>query len=130
MGSQSTSDPNFIIKNGHNEYTFVCTANSAKQQLLFDDMSRIYGVSSKFYNFQVEQKDHATPYVNGTRSAGKVYDNSGYGYNGAVSGNCQIKSDTVAGKHSIYSPAGANYVERQNFPVEGFNADQQFTINA
>lgn len=79
---------------------------------------------------QLEAKDHATPYINGARSVGKVYDNSGYGNNGTVTGNCQIKSDSAAGKHSIYSPAGANYVERQNFPVAGFNTDQQFTINA
>ena len=60
----------------------------------------------------------------------KCYDCSGYGYNGTISGNIQLSSDSAAGKHSIYSPAGANYVERQNFPVAGFNADQQFTINA
>ena len=60
----------------------------------------------------------------------KCYDCSGYGYNGTISGNIQLSSDSAAGKHSIYSPAGDNYVERQNFPVAGFNADQQFTINA
>lgn len=60
----------------------------------------------------------------------KCYDCSGYGYNGTISGNIQLSSDSAAGKHSIYSPAGANYVERQNFPIAGFNADQQFTINA
>lgn len=68
LGSQSTADPNFIIKNGHNTYTFVCTANSAKATLLFDDMQRIYNVSSVFKNFQVEQKDHATPYTPNTRN--------------------------------------------------------------
>ena len=72
------------------------------------------------YNFEDEE-------IETTR---KVYDSSGYGYNGTISGNIQLSSDSAAGKHSIYSPAGANYVERQNFPVGGFNADQQFTINA
>ena len=114
MGSQSASDPNFIIKNGHNEYTFVCTANSAKQQLLFDDMSRIYGVSSKFYNFQVEQKDHATPYVNGTRSVGKVYDNSGYGNNGTVTGSPQITSNTGIGLHSCWFDGQDTAVQTPN----------------
>lgn len=72
--------------------------------------------------------DKATDFIDSDLS--KIYDNSGYGYNGAVAGNIQLSSDSAAGKHSIYSPAGANYVERQNFPVAGFNADQQFTINA
>lgn len=114
MGSQLTSDPNFIIKNGHNEYTFICTANSAKQQLLFDDMSRIYGVSSRFYNFQVEQKDHATPYVNGTRSVGKVYDNSGYGNNGTVTGSPQITSNTGIGLHSCWFDGQDTAVQTPN----------------
>ena len=98
--------------------------------MLADGATAAHRIEFYIADIQLEQKDHATPYVHGTRSAGKVYDNSGYGYNGTVTGNCQIKSDSAAGKHSIYSPAGANYVERQNFPVGGFNADQQFTINA
>ncbi len=72
--------------------------------------------------------DKATDFIDSDLS--KIYDNSGYGNNGTVNGNIQLSSDSAAGKHSIYSPAGANYVERQNFPVGGFNADQQFTINA
>lgn len=72
--------------------------------------------------------DKATDFIDSDLS--KIYDNSGYGNNGTVNGNIQLSSDSAAGKHSIYSPAGANYVERQNFPVAGFNADQQFTINA
>ena len=72
--------------------------------------------------------DKATDFIDSDLS--KIYDNSGYGYNGTISGNIQLSSDSAAGKHSIYSPAGDNYVERQNFPAAGFNADQQFTINA
>lgn len=78
----------------------------------------------------MEIKDHATPYVNGTRSGELAYDSSGYGNNGTVNGNIQISSDSISGQHSVYSPAGANYIEKQGFPVGGFNADQQFTINA
>ena len=97
--------------------------------MLADGSATAHRIEFYITDIQLEEKDHATPYVNGARSTGKVYDNSGYGYNGTVTGNCLIKSDSTIGKHSIYSPAGANYVERQNFPVGGFNADQQFTIN-
>lgn len=52
-------------------------------------------------DFQLEIKDHATPYVNGTRAAGKIFDCSGYGYNGIQQGEgIQIVSDSACGKYS------------------------------
>lgn len=110
--------------------TKTFTTNSEETTLYFCAYSANLNEKFAFNGWQIEENNHATPYVNGARSAGKVYDSSGYGNNGTVTGNCQIKSDSAAGKYSIYSPAGANYVERQNFPVRGLNADQQFTINA
>ena len=56
-----------------------------------------------FDNIQVEEKDHSTPYVNGTRQPGLIYDSSGYGYNGTqvnLGGNIQIVDDTCSGLHS------------------------------
>lgn len=41
-------------------------------------------------DIQIEVKDHATPYVNGTRGAGLLYDCSGYGRNGIPVNNPQI----------------------------------------
>ena len=110
--------------------TAQSTSSNYLLYMLADGSATAHRIEFYITDIQLEEKDYATPYVNGTRSTGKVYDNSGYGNNGTVIGSCQIKSDSAAGKHSIYSPAGANYVERQNFPVAGFNADQQFTINA
>lgn len=56
----------------------------------------------EFYmaDIQTEQKDHATPYVNGTRPNGLIYDNSGYGYNGTQNGNLQILEDSPSGEKS------------------------------
>lgn len=56
---------------------------------------------------QIEIKDHATPYVSGTRSVGTVYDNSGYGYNGTAfpdgtTGNLPITTNSGIGKYSMY----------------------------
>lgn len=52
---------------------------------------------------QLEQKDHATPFVNGTRPNGLIYDNSGYGYNGTINGNLPIYKDSscASGNHYI-----------------------------
>ena len=79
---------------------------------------------------KVEYGSTTTPFDGYKEVVNTIYDNSGYGYNGTVAGKPQIISDSTIGKHSMYSPSGANYVERQNFPVAGFNTDQQFTINA
>lgn len=50
---------------------------------------------------QLEAKDHATPFVNGTRAAGLIYDSSGYGYNGAPINNPQIIKDSGCGMHCV-----------------------------
>ena len=49
---------------------------------------------------QIELKDHATPYVNGTRTNGLIYDSSGYGYNGTQNGSLQILGDSACGEYS------------------------------
>lgn len=77
---------------------------------------------------KVEYGSTITPF-DGYKEGNTIYDNSGYGYNGTIAGKPQITSDSAIGNHSIYSPSGANYIEKQGFPVGGFNADQQFTIN-
>lgn len=90
-----------INKNGKATITF--TAWNTASSLTFDDGSRNNTTVVLLRNFQLEAKDHATPYVNGTRSAGKVYDNSGYGYNGTVNGDLPIYNDSSCGvgKHCI-----------------------------
>ena len=110
--------------------TAQSTSSNYLLYMLADGSATAHRIEFYITDIQLEEKDHATPYVNGTRSTGKVYDSSGYGYNGTICGNIKPSSDSAVGKHSIYSPAGANYVEKQNFPIGGFNADQQFTINA
>ena len=59
---------------------------------------------------QLEKKDHATPYVNGTRSAGKVYDNSGYGYNSTTTSNITITEDSKSGLRCANFNGSSSYV--------------------
>ncbi len=76
---------------------------------------------------QLEQKDHATPYVNETRNAGKVYDNSGHGYNGTVTGFPRIDSTTSSGQHSIYFPASNVYIKLPVLNYSGFANSYTFS---
>lgn len=53
------------IKNGLNAITF--TLDGTETRCFFDDKANKTGVSYYMYDFQLEAKDHATLYVNGTR---------------------------------------------------------------
>lgn len=66
---------------------------------------------------QIEVKDHATPYVNGTRSTGKVYDNSGYGNNGTVNNSLQVIPGGLSGAHYINLPLASTIT----YTSEAFN---------
>jgi len=53
-------------------------------------------------NWQLEKKDHATPFVNGTRND-IITDSSGYGNNGVLDVNCPVwKSDGKIGSGNTY----------------------------
>ena len=83
-------------------WTFTATSAQAGS---YGEMSIVYNDGQADYyvyycGFQIEAKDHATPYVNGTRSNGLIYDNSGYGNNGTINGNVEIVSDSACGEHS------------------------------
>lgn len=80
-----------------------------------------------FANLQSEYKDHATPYVNGTRQPGLIYDSSGYGYNGTPTGAIEIISGNVSGNHVINFPATSCYIKLPAFCMSGFANSYTFS---
>lgn len=64
---------------------------------------------------QLEQKEHVTPYILGTRPNGKVYDNSGYGYNGTQNGGLEISSNSASGNHSMKFSDFGQYIQTNLF---------------
>ena len=94
-------------------YVRVGTTNSTSDYWLFD-------------NIQVEAKDHATPYVNGTRPDSPIFDNSGYGNNGTINGNLQISTNTGTGKYSSIFNGDDNSVQTPN--LANLIHDGVFTI--
>lgn len=65
------------------------------------------GESFLFSNVQAEEKDHATPFTVGSRNDVKVYDCSGYGNDGTVTGSITADSDTARYDSSTKFPDSA-----------------------
>lgn len=83
--------------------TATFTTNNEETTLYFCAYTANANEKFVFNGWQIEEKDHATPYVNGTRGGELVYDSSGYGNNGTVVGDCQIISQTNNGIHSLFN---------------------------
>ena len=102
VGAQSGANNcgHFKIYNGFNTFTFTLpTGLNGATQIILDDnggSSNIRNNATKFYNVQLEAKDHATEYAgpNQTRTASTVYDSSGYNHNGSITGNLILSNNT------------------------------------
>lgn len=107
LGNLGDAQYLFSVYNGYNELTFtandnlVNTVTNRGTKLLIDDGGGAarYTITT-FSHCQLEKKDHATLYVNGTRAASTfISDSSGYGNNGTVwkydtNGNISITSNS------------------------------------
>ena len=119
IGGQNNVDLPFVIKEGYNAYTFTMNSFDAGAKKCFmDDTERsAWANKCRFYNWQLEKKDHATPYVNGTRAQGAVVDNSGYGYNGTINGNLTLANDsTIPSGTKSMKFASDSYLDIPVFP--------------
>ena len=69
MQGQSSSHHNFKIVDGYNEYTFQANSYiNGLSEILMDDTNRTgWESQAKFYNFQLEKRDHGTPYAESSR---------------------------------------------------------------
>lgn len=91
-------------------YTFEanCTGRIFNMNLIRNGTIWLAGMKVEFGNV-------ATPFTGYRSSGAYVYDNSGYGYNGTISGNLQITADSTAGQHAAVF--GSNiYIEPPRLP--------------
>ena len=97
IGAQSNTTLPFYIYNGLNTYTFVANATAAgKTSVMMDDNYRgAYPNQCVFSHFQLEKKDHATPYVKGNR-IGMLFNEAGYDEPISFQ-NLELTSDTISG---------------------------------
>ena len=100
IGSQANQTLTWRITPGYSSYTFVANSGNSywdKNTCFMDDLSgtaRNAVKSFKMWDWQIEKKDHATPFVIGTRNETIVHDCSGYQNNGVVSGNITLSVDS------------------------------------
>ena len=100
IGSQANQTLTWRITSGYSSYTFIANSGNSywdNNTCFMDDLSgtaRNAGKSFKMWDWQIEKKDHATPFVIGTRNETTVYDCSGYQNNGTVSGNITLSVDS------------------------------------
>ena len=115
VGAQASGNPQFKIQNGYNELTFVGTANTATTRILLDDSARTgWERKAKFYNFQIEKRDHATPYTKKSRVLPAPYNEAG-GTKAVYSTPIYLTTDSANGSLSWIND-GSRYI---NFPSRG-----------
>ena len=83
------------------EMTNTYTTTSIRLYLIaYGGSSTTDTISCEYTMPQVEAKDHVTPYTVSTRPYGYVYDSSGYGYSGTISGDVCMTTDSMCGQYS------------------------------
>ena len=102
MQYNGSVDPSQWPKNQWIYISGTGTVASDETGVYFCTYVNTAGEKRAFNGWQLEQKDHATPYVNGTRQPGLIYDNSGYGNNGTqvnLGSDLQIVSGSCSGNY-------------------------------
>lgn len=110
------------------ERTFTASANDAgtygEMSIVYNDNVTDYYVY--FSCFQIEEKDHATPFVIGTRT-GDVIDTSGYLNNGTITGQLVISNNTSRYKNSVHLLDSASSIKIGNLST--MIPEKIFTFN-
>ena len=121
-----TSSKKQYIGNGwyriYNTFTTSSTTNNV--QLYFFTYPN-KNITYYLGGVQLEKKDHLTPFVNGTRAQGQIYDCSGYGRNGTIGGAISMSANTSRYSNSTVFDGSTNNV-LSSFP--SYDTDVTFAI--
>ena len=78
--------------------------------------------------WQIEEKDHATPYTPNTRNETTVYDCSGYQNNGTISGSLSCSTNSSRYKISTVFDGISSKIINDSFPASIVSGTNSFTI--
>ena len=78
--------------------------------------------------WQIEEKDHPTPYTPSTRNETTVYDCSGYQNNGTISGSLSCSANSSRYKISTVFDGISSKIINDSFPASIVNGTNSFTI--
>lgn len=127
IGSQANQTLTWRITPGYSSYTFVANSGNSywdKNTCFMDDLSgtaRNAGKSFKMWDWQIEKKDHATPFVIGTRNETTVYDCSGYQNNGTASESLSYVLDSPRYKGCYYFNSTSKRITLPTINMAGFS---------
>lgn len=115
-------DGSYIInlQNGKNVLTFTAGADlmndieSHDSRLFFDDKTKTAGAVFYLTNFQLEERDHATPYASTIRKGLGIIDESGYNHPTELYNNCELTTDTNSGSFALHTTGLSGGVAHNN----------------
>lgn len=117
--------------NGFNEFTFIMPSglNGSTANIIFDDQGGTRTEQFTISHIQLEQKDHATGFVDygKTREADLIYDCSGYQNNATPIGALTASTDTAKYSASIAQKSG-QYIRSLGRPND-FLPHDAITVN-
>ena len=131
------------LKNGRNSLTFTAGADlmhdiNTYNRLFFDDKSpQTAGAVFYLSNFQLEERDHATPYTP-TNRAGILYNETGI-IQPSINNNIEFSANTAIGKYSLkcngntmikFMPAGNGENATASFWLKDYNLWGQMVVFA
>lgn len=115
LGSQGNTNLTWRLKPGYNTYTFTANGISwGTQRIFMDDVqstARTSGYQCKFFNFQLEKKDHATVYTPSSRTQTQLKDVSGFDNHSTITGSLPL----------VTTPKSARYDKCMNIDNSGTN---------
>lgn len=117
--------------NGWYRYYGSFTTNSATVKINLATYSYPNSQTGELYRYvggaQLEQKNHMTAYSYGSRTGSPIYDNSGYGNNGTMSGTPIIVENSMLGNYSVTFPNASSYIVTPSISMSGFTNSYTFS---
>ena len=106
VSNLSAASYNIALKNGRNSLTFTAGSDlmndiNTHNRLFFDDKNRTNGAVFYLSNFQLEERDHATPYTPISRDS-FLHNEAGLSQPTEIK-NLQLTTDAAVGSHAFKS---------------------------